>query len=510
VYDTGKIFSDVPYDEIFLEILESQLSPEKAASITDIGNSKEKERISIIAEILEKKGGYKEATDMLEKHKMRKLYTRSPFEFALAFCLRYNDTDNNDKYDIDHFIRLLKRLNIGINSAGVARKMPNTLGELRDVILKNTFLNQKNFRETVRYTQNISDLLDDINYRKRKDAEKILKKILEERIVLMCNAQESIRYYLCKYIYHIISNQLIEMQRIVSDLRGKTHSYILSYFNDMRDDVNVFSYQYQITCNQMFDKYVLGDTSLSMTSRQLVLYLTSHTLMLTKLGIRDKTYLLGEELPTEPDHAIFYRNFNDSVLSCFQNYIIDYQKVFSLIFYQSSNNMISSQDTNRYISDKEKKQFIEALLTGEADISRNALIFFLMNARATLGNSSNLINYKGTDKEEFLLFNEDYDELDFSRINYIIRAAGYPPLSIDDNNMDIRQLIKRENISAEDVIERIYGMILSADIEDTDKISDLIEALILYYEDNDTFSYDIVNLKAREFYHRTDELRRTQ
>lgn len=507
--DIQTVLPDITYDEFFLEILEEQLTPENVSRITDIGNSKEKDRIHLIAEVLVRRGGYNETSDILKEQKMRRLYTRSPFEFALVFCLKYNDTENDDKYDLDEFIRLLTRLNIGVNAAGIARKMPSTLSELRDVILKNTVINKENHRETIRYTQNISYSLNNINYSNREDAEKDLQRLLNEKIALMCNAQESIRYYLCKYIYHIICDQLIEMQKIVADLRESSQDYIVKYFEQMKDlSVNIFSFPYQITCSQEFDDYISGKLSSSMTDRQLILYLTSKALLLTRIGLRDKTYLLGNDPPEDSNNAEFYHKFNDAILLCFQNEAIDYEKVFSLIFYQSSNNMISSKNKNKHISDKEKKKFMESLLTGEADISRNALLFFLMNARATLGNNDNLTNYSGTDKEGFLLFNKDYDELDLGRINYILETAGYTPLSIEDADTTIDELTNQNNLSEEDIIEQLYSLAIAADIEETERISDLIEALISYYENNDIFDYDIVCLKARKSYHRTTELRR--
>ena len=492
----------IPYDEHFLKILESKLSSENVAGIVNISNDGEKERIDIISEILEKKGGYDEAEAILKRKRMRQLYTRSPFELALVFCLKYNDANNNDKYNLDDFIRLLKKMKIGINSAGTAKKMPDTLAELRKVILENTSLNEKNTRETVRYTQSISSMLNDVNYSSRKDAEIVLRRILDEKISLMVNAQESIRYYLCKYIYHILSSQIIEMQKIIFELRGKKENYITDYLTDMRNkSCNVFSYRYRITCNEKFDECIFGSSFTSMNPFQFVLYLTGDTLMLKGLDIRDKTYLLSDTEPAKKADAEFYKNFNESVLSCFKDYSIDYKKLFSLVFYENS--MMS-------VSDKEKESFMKSLLTGESDLSRTALIWFLMNARASLENNSTLTDYNGKDKEDYLLFYKDYDEIDFSRVNYILRSVGYYPLSVDNPDADFEKIKESSNISAESMIEQLYGLILRSDIDDIDKNSALIEALTTYYENNDIFDYDIINLKARSSYHRPDELRKRQ
>ena len=495
-----EIYEDLlSWEEVLSEMFSINLddTQENISAYLNIGNHIEIERLELIMYMLRRRKGYQETSEALQYNNMRTLYPRTISEFVLIYCLQYNDQNANNRYNLTRFNNLLRRIKNFINYNDVTTPMPRTLAELRTIIDNNTEVIDNN-RETLNETILVRKELERIDY-KSDNSEEQLENLASQYYSSLVNAHEITRYYVAKYLYFVICEQLIEMQKIIFDLReryarGSDKSEAIEYLKNLSNETSISeklcSYLYRFSgdpdlsmilrfypCDNI-DTLIREETGLSFDKCILRALCRNHVLF-SETALRDKTFLLQPNEPkTNEDNKIYYRNFSDNIISLYESKKIDYAKLFSYVFYVSED-MVSK------ISTKKREAFMTDILTGNANISRNALIWFLVSCRSAI-NCDTLKSYNGNDYDLLLEFDELSDGLSFSVINHIMSRIGYPQFVCNEDNDEARnqmieKLRNKEPISVD--LDKIMGRAFYQNMNNNTLINDMINALTDYYED---------------------------
>ena len=518
-------------------------------NLIGIGNNSEIQRMKLIIRLLNEECGYEEVTKQLIQNKYRVLYSRTPYEFVLIFCFKYNDNNIKKKYNLKKYFRLID--NLGIKIKGIKnRELPCTLKALERIIKDNSVKIDQNTSATKCYTQYITSMLDAIDY-KSKDAVDQLRIAYEKEKSNMANAQESARYYIAKYCYYIIIEQILEFRKIVFDLRHKLSNNeetdedpdVKQEIQQLQEEfVDIYANNIIIDQERMYFTFMeqwafeYNDLKSSTTHnlKPRILSAASKVFAIQASFLQSKTtFLLSEQTPNGSFDVMVYdsnvRNnkrkvtksqkdfwdrFNNNPISCFDEFQIDYSRLFELMFFHINSVVVSS--TLQKNLHEVKKNYLQNILTGEADFSRNALIWFLISAKLILNDSKLLSEYHSDD---MICFNERHDKLSQGRINSILVRCGYDVLAstIPQQSFEtienLRELLKKEYRLQDDINEIILYYFSIVNVMKSGNVDLIIEMLADFYENRSLegiLDFDITYFIAKNTYHNMNYIKNTQ
>ena len=548
--DAEKLFDENLLLEFLIDFAENN-EPKNfpLENLIGIGNNSEIQRMKLIIRLLNEECGYEEVTKQLIQNKYRVLYSRTPYEFVLIFCFKYNDNNIKKKYNLKKYFRLID--NLGIKIKGIKnRELPCTLKALERIIKDNSVKIDQNTSATKCYTQYITSMLDAIDY-KSKDAVDQLRIAYEKEKSNMANAQESARYYIAKYCYYIIIEQILEFRKIVFDLRHKLSNNeetdedpdVKQEIQQLQEEfVDIYANNIIIDQERMYFTFMeqwafeYNDLKSSTTHnlKPRILSAASKVFAIQASFLQSKTtFLLSEQTPNGSFDVMVYdsnvRNnkrkvtksqkdfwdrFNNNPISCFDEFQIDYSRLFELMFFHINSVVVSS--TLQKNLHEVKKNYLQNILTGEADFSRNALIWFLISAKLILNDCKLLSEYHSDD---MICFNERHDKLSQGRINSILVRCGYDVLAstIPQQSFEtienLRELLKKEYRLQDDINEIILYYFSIVNVMKSGNVDLIIEMLADFYENRSLegiLDFDITYFIAKNTYHNMNYIKNTQ
>ncbi len=474
------------YGYLFDDMLEDFIGSEDTGE-----QSEEIKRIKIFRDALDAGLSSCEVNKKLAEEKLRGIYERNPVELVLKFCFDSNGSENAfRKYDYKGFLKLWKGLGykkshsvpeIGCETVGKQKVL--TLGKLREYVLTASKPSVGGVSaKTASVTLNIKNESDELDLTS-PESESRLSELLCELSESLSEACESARYYFAKYAYYTVCHQITELKELLASYSQMTPAQALDMIGARGADgysgsivAGVYS---DIEIEELLyggnDSKQLGKELLRASLNNLALRGTSaHRENISPLFVssEDGRYLaLSEALRertvifahgSDPQKHVECKEAIDKLkISDFYGFALDLGKLYKLLFAS----VLPDKDEN---SKEYGKKYVTGILEGKYDMSRSAMMLYLLSVKAALFNVSALIN----DPES--PFDKD-SVLTLTRVNEVLDRMGY--VNVGDNDS-----------SAEDsALDNLYFELFTADTDS----GAVLEALRGRLEEfSDTYGYN--------------------
>lgn len=408
----------------------------------DRGTASYLERKKLLALALKEHWPLAKLEQKLTEKRLKTLFLRNPFEVILWFCLAQNQTGN--LYGVEEFRNLADALVKEQKEETTTIKF--TLAGIKKFLHETAEPSEEFFLETAKITTMIRTEFETINFGS-ENAEECFVRLFKKNRELLRRYSQAIEYYLNYYVFYLVSHEVLEFIEILKkisslDVResvqwlrnrtvdGTVHgqwSLMEQYWND--EKMMRTLERYAAACNdgvlaknkaaevRQMDKFLLGDLQQKFVLGGSPSEPKENSLLLC--GTLSKT--IGEQtLIFEGDsekHKRLKEEIQALTLSDFQYYAIDLNKLYHLLF-EVPRGVEASEKGG-----KDKRTFLRNLLSGNADISRSAMLLCLLSMRGALFNRVYLESAERFLGDEFVRLNVD-------RIDSILHRLGYPPLGI--------------------------------------------------------------------------------
>ena len=472
----GYLFDDMLEDFVDSDVPDSQ--------------SEEIKRIKIFKKALEQKLSSAEVSEMLSAEKLRGIYERNPVELVLKFCFDSNGVENAfKKYDYKGFLKLWKSLGykktnsiIEIGTETVGKQKVITLGKLMEYVLTSSKPALGGMSaKTASVTLDIKTEWDAIDL-SLPDAESRLGKLLTELSQSLCESCESARYYFAKYAYYTVCHQITELIELLSAYVDLTpaqalnmisakggESYAGSIVAGVYSDAEIEEFLYASNDGKQLGKELLraslNNLALRGTSAQRAnispLFTGENGKYLTlSEALRERTVIFagGNDLTKHE----FCKNAVEGLkISDFYGFALDFGKLYNLLF---ASVLPEDEDGTKEYG----KKYVSDVLDGKYDMSRSAMMLYLLSVKNALFNVSALID----DPES--PFDKD-SVLTLTRVNQVLNRMGY---------VNVRDNVSSEEDSA---LDDLYYELFIAE----DSSGAVLEALKSRLEEfADTYGYN--------------------
>ena len=488
---TSKAYSKQTRDDMldFYEYLFDDMLGDFSESADEGGQSEEIKRIKIFREALDARLSTSEVAKRLAEEKLRGIYERNPVELVLKFCFDSNGCENAFcTYGYKEFLKLWKKLgykkSAGIAEIGcetVGKQRVVTLGKLREYVLMASKPSVGGVSaKTASVTLNIKSEAGELDP-SSPDAEEKLCELLTRLSETLSESCESARYYFAKYAYYVICHQITELKELLTLYSDMTPQQALNMISARGAQSHPGSVTAGVYSDVEIEEFLHGENNKQLGRELLRASLNNLALRGTSAyreslsplfvspddgkylalseAVREKTYILaGGAEPKK--HEDCKKIIEKLKISDFYGFAVDFGKLYKLLFASVLPEDESSKDYG--------KKYVTGILEGKYDMSRSAMMLYLLSVKASLFNVSALID----DPES--PFDRD-SVLTLTRVNEVLDRMGY--VNVGDN----------DSSAQESALDNLYYELFTADTDN----GAVIEALKGRLEEfSDTYGYN--------------------
>ncbi len=431
--------------------------------------TEEERRVKVLVQALHKQKGLTWVENELARQRLRKLYLRNPVEFVLRHVFLSNEVDGAyKKYSYADFLVLWEKVNAFEQMPEETFGNPITFGSLHDYVEKMSKRGpQSNDASTARFTMVISQGANQIDVCS-SNAEEELCELYREYLADMVEAVGSVRFYICRTLYYIICNQILELKSILSYFSATPAKEV---YHDL-SKISSFQNRWSLLCpvvrqdlesrlennkkpqltrqllQSVLDRFVLKGTPADDSSYFKVLYKPNSSMSdlknLTPIFPQKIDFDIDDIFSIKKQTGKSYKNKRDAEQHCIRHaelkkaieeikisdffpYPIDLSKLYDLIFELPG--MVAEPQNMTVDRKGYGNQYLSAVLFGKQDMSRSTMLLFFASAKGLLFKPNELTLI------EDLPFAKDW-ELTGDKVNAMLNRCGYVDVGDEKNKAE--------------------------------------------------------------------------
>lgn len=391
----------------------------------DVDLVDEERRMCILLYAINNGWGLTDTRHLLASMKYRDIYVRNLYEYLLHYCLSMNEKKCEKVYRAEEFYVLYNRCKKILKNEFRQRQARYnfstanpSIEDMQRFVNENRGLNKRlNQMRTMNVTSRVWNALQQIET--SNDTPDDIVKYVQENAAYFVDASEILRYYFIKYVLYIVKAQLKEFKEILLDFTMLTRREVLNKYGERAHPLSLKGRLARDIIHE--DEYASEGKGklLDHLKDQLIVYgKIKDCSFIEEFGqLKNKTSILKNSSADRQTNLS--REIEKMTFTNFRKARLSPSRLYSLIY-------TSVQEPRSEVEEAMAKKFMEEVVGGERDLSRDSFMYFLLMADQILKVCD---VYKTHDTSDLIgcEFPEE-DELTEDRFKEIVSRCHFAPV----------------------------------------------------------------------------------